>query len=508
MAMYYLEQAGQQALRGNANQEAVGFFNALLDWDRKWDNPSVSPLQRTRWQGQLGSAYYGLGQLSESRKILERVLALSDRSMLAMRGGLAVGLLGQVLRQVLHRLRPASLGRYSSEAGAALLETARACDLLGAIYYQANESIPAVYVSLRALNLAERVEPLPVLARAYAMMCLAAGLVPLHSLAETYSRRAYDVAQSVGDLPSSARVLEVMGLYALGVGQWAKALDLLERAADTNERLGNRREWDESMAILSWIHYFQGRLTYSTKLWVDVTTSAYRDEDPWTQIWGLCGQAESRLPRERLHLDQLLSLVEKAKALLSERVGCPEQIRVYGLLAKVYLRRGEPRLAEQAAETTAHWIAQTSPTTFYSFEGYAGAAKAYLALWEAGGDQSPAEREALAKSARQACKTLREFARVFPVARPRAWLWQGLYDCLDGKLRRARKAWHKSLAEAVRLGMPYEQGLTHYEIGRHLATGDPARQEHLGRAMEILWQIEAAYDLARVEELLEHDRNT
>ncbi len=50
--------------------------------------------------------------------------------------------------------------------------------------------------------------------------------------------------------------------------------------------------------------------------------------------------------------------------------------------------------------------------------------------------------------------------------------------------------------------MPYEQGLAHYEIGRHLAVDDPARQAHLARAAEIFGQLEAAYDLRRVHEAL------
>jgi hypothetical protein len=47
--------------------------------------------------------------------------------------------------------------------------------------------------------------------------------------------------------------------------------------------------------------------------------------------------------------------------------------------------------------------------------------------------------------------------------------------------------------------MPYEEGLAHYEIGRHLLSGDPARQEHLAYAAEILARVGAAYDLGRVQ---------
>jgi len=121
----------------------------------------------------------------------------------------------------------------------------------------------------------------------------------------------------------------------------------------------------------------------------------------------------------------------------------------------------------------------------------------YLALWEASHSHSPTERAALAQAARQACKALHGYARVFPIGQPRAWLWQGLYDWLAGQPRKAHKAWRKSLAAAERLEMPYDQGLAHYEIGRH-ATG-LERQEHLARACAIFARLGAAYDLARAE---------
>jgi hypothetical protein len=40
--------------------------------------------------------------------------------------------------------------------------------------------------------------------------------------------------------------------------------------------------------------------------------------------------------------------------------------------------------------------------------------------------------------------------------------------------------------------MPREQGLTHYEIGRHLPANDPNRQKYLNRAVEIFAQLQAA----------------
>jgi hypothetical protein len=82
------------------------------------------------------------------------------------------------------------------------------------------------------------------------------------------------------------------------------------------------------------------------------------------------------------------------------------------------------------------------------------------------------------------------------VGQPRAWLYQGVFDWLAGKPRRAVRAWRQSLAAAERLDMPYEQGLAHYEIGRHAEPG-AERQKHLDQACALLTRCGAVYDLAR-----------
>jgi hypothetical protein len=128
------------------------------------------------------------------------------------------------------------------------------------------------------------------------------------------------------------------------------------------------------------------------------------------------------------------------------------------------------------------------------FEGYACVAEVYLSLWEAGD-------RAAARLARQACAALRQYARAFPIALPRAWLWNGLGVYLSGHHRRGLAAWRKSLAAAERLAMPCEQGRAHYQIGRHLPPSDPAREAHLTEARQIFANIGALYELANVQAL-------
>ena len=77
-------------------------------------------------------------------------------------------------------------------------------------------------------------------------------------------------------------------------------------------------------------------------------------------------------------------------------------------------------------------IAESDRPTFGGvLHGYAGVADVYLALWEA--QVAGSVETQLPLSARQACKNLHSFAKIFPIGKPGAFLYQGLYDWLSGK---------------------------------------------------------------------------
>ena len=82
-------------------------------------------------------------------------------------------------------------------------------------------------------------------------------------------------------------------------------------------------------------------------------------------------------------------------------------------------------------------------------------------------------------------------------------MWQGVYEWLSGNKSYARDAWRKSLSAGSQLDMVYEQGLTAYQMGRHLAAADPERQKYLLRAIRIFDEMKAAYDLKQAQSALE-----
>jgi tetratricopeptide (TPR) repeat protein len=465
----------------------------------------------------LGEAYLGLGQLAESRAHLEQAVALLGWPQPTRRVRHVTNLLGQILQQVSHRLWPANLTRNSPETKDAHLEVARIYERLGEIYYWSNETLPAIYAALRTLNLAEQVGPSPELARAYANMCLVAGFASLRSLAESYSRRAQEAAaQSVQHQPALVWVLELTGVYAIGIGQWVKAHDSLGQAALIAQHLQHRRRWEECMTALSDVFFFQGKFADSSKLWPEVYASARRRGDTQAQSWGLAGQLRNVLALGEVQTDQALTTLRNLKALLSEEIGSADKINSYGVVALMHWRRGEPEQARQAVEAAINLIAQSSPTGFGIIHGYNNVAEVCLALWEAevisdirmpildlaDVKNSNSDIQNLKSNAQQSCQVLRQYARAFPIGQPRAWLWQGLYYWLSGQRSRAYRAWHKSLAAAERLAMPYEKAFALYEMGRHLPPTEPKRRAYLTSAADGFSQLNTSYDLAHARQAI------
>jgi class 3 adenylate cyclase/tetratricopeptide (TPR) repeat protein len=502
-ALYYLEKAGEQALRSGSYQEAVTFLSEALALDAKAKaepDHSVQLPRRARWERELGAAFMGLGHLDESRNHTQQSLELLGQAVPTTRIQLVRSIFGQVLIQSLHRLWPDRFVARSAEARDSCRQIASAWERIAHIHFYSQDRLMILVSALSALNLAENAGPSPELARGYTMG-LAAYTVGLHGLAERYSWLAEKAAERVNDLTAWSWVLMLVGLYTVGVGHWARCRKSLEQAVEIAQRLGDWRTLAESLNLLAILSYHQGELVRASDQFQNVAAVGRQRGNDQAQVWGFCGQAESLLRLGRT--DTAVNLLERAAALRGEHIRTAEAIEIHGLRAATHLLRGEPHLARQAADETARLIGQSQPVAVFAFEGYASVVQVYLAEWEAICRKTESERAPAAQRAQRACRALHRYARVFPIAKPRARLYQGQADWLAGRCPRAHKTWKRSIAAAEQLEMPYEQGLAHYELGRHSGADDPARSLHLARACEIFAELGAAYDLKRARDASE-----
>ena len=517
-AIYYLERSGEQALRTGVYREAINFLSEALKMAEAWERgEALAGRARTRsgpepeemlflrqaaWERQIGEARYGLGQLAESRVYLQRALTRLGHPLPTTKQQLVLNLAWEVLRQAVHlvgSVRARGKRPPDSQGIGVTLEAARAYLQLSLIATFYAEVILAYLAGLRALNLAERGGPTPVLARACAFMSAAATVITVNTLARTYRRRAQAVAREVNDLPTAAYVELMSNQYTISFARWEKARERYERALAMCEAVGDQSNRGLALISLALACYLQGQFERSAELSVELYASALHRDHAQHKAWGLLGQGMSLLRLGKL--DQAVHRLEQALPLVVTISDSLTQMTVHGVLATAYLHQGRLQEAGQAASSAAR-ILKTLPTAsvYSAFEAYMGVAEVRLAQWEGQLNSASSLRpdeaaRRLQMEARWACQAFQQYARAHPFSRPRAWLYQGLTHWLAGERAQAQRGWRKSLALARQMAMPYEEGRAQYEIGRH-AQGEE-RRLHLTRAAEIFKQLGAVYDLER-----------
>jgi class 3 adenylate cyclase len=499
-AIDYYEKAGEQALLNFANDEAVTFFSQALRLDAD-TRPAGDTLRRARWELQLGTAYVNLTQYAEGRPHLEAGLALLGQPVPATQASQVMGILRQILRQTLHRAWPSRfVGSLAGDERATLVTKSMAYERLAEVTYFANETLLPLYSALHLLNSAEAAGLPTEMPRARATLGAMTGFVPLQSIAQAYVRRALEELEDVDSLTTREIIWIVSAVYYAGVGKWSTAIELLQKSAKVAESLGDQRRWRDSVGNILSTLQMQGQFkSIDEKIIDDLLAAAVAHNDVLFQVVAL----ECKM-YDLLHFDQLdeaVALLGQLQTLLEqgdEAVYISQRLDFCGYQALIHLRQAEYQQSFEAAKATLDLTAKYRPNNFSLVAAYSGPAEVFLTLWEEG--YRYPDLSALAK---QACKLLGQFAYIFPINQPRYWLWQGNYEWLSGKKSKARAAWRKSLNAASQLDMVYEQGLTAYQIGRHLAAADPERQEYLMRAIRIFDEMKAAYDLKQAQSVLQ-----
>jgi len=495
-AVTYLAQAGEQALRNNANQEAIQFLREALELDAK------KPDRRDKsWQAHvkrlLGQASQNLGRLDEAQKILRESLRLMGFPMPPSAGAMAAALLVEAAAQFAHRLFPPDPARHTEARREMFREAVRALETLGETHFFANESLPTIYCVFRLINLAEQAGPSPELARAYARMSVAVGLIPIRRWAELYFGMAWRMAAQFGDLVE-ARVMQLSSAYTSAIADFPRAWEGLNRARGVAQEFGDLRMVGDTLSMMSMLHVYQSNYAASIATRDELNRVTQRSGNLQHRVWFLSGQAQNYLRAYRRDATPaIIGMLEQAASYLDENREGGVDISVYGLLAVAYLRQGDTDKARRAADRVLRIVIATSPTLYSVHDGAATSAEVYLALVERGIDPAHA-----LPAAKQVIAWLHRFSKRFLIALPRAWVLQGTLDWESGQRDKAMKSWEKAIAESRRLGMPMDEGLARIEIARHMDTPDPARREHLDAALNLFRTIGAEYHVEQAREML------
>lgn len=496
----YLTLAGEQALDYCAYQEAVYFYQQLLQ---------LAP-KNAYFQLQLGKAYLGLDKIAESQQAFEQGLKLLKKSIPKTKFSLFFSTLWQATQQLLHRGLPRYFLAHQITPQDHHFVTAQLYEQLGNLWVNTGMSTLAVFhARLRTLNLAERTIPKQnntqrgdseLLTRAYTQFSVLIGLFTLTKLESVYANRALENVDYITQLADSISIFETLGMRDASYGRWVSCQTHLIKAIKIAEHIGDIKGQMHCLYLLNLVHCCQGQFTDKIKQFNVLYVLARQYNDLLAQIWGLCGQTMVFLQMNQL--DDAVNCLKIIQSLPSDQLDLPEAIWVCGLLTQVYFRQGSLAKAVQMATKTAHLIAKTTPTAFHLFESYATVAHIYLVQWENTPFLSTKEKHACNKLSKHACVILDDYADRFQMAKPRSWLLQGLHAWLNGHSKKAHQLWEKSLDRALDLSMLYEQALAHFEIARHVEhLTEQKVQQHLQKATEIFTQLDAQHYLQQIKEL-------
>jgi tetratricopeptide (TPR) repeat protein len=489
---HYTYLAGEQALRNNGYQEAVALLkHALVLHEGLNPQPSL----RASAEKYLGEAYYALAQINQSRIHLALALKSAHRPLPETRAKLVISLCSELIRQIIHRIlgsRLLKFGRKSGPVPIAMLLYGQIA-LIAALV---NDMLLSLYTTLSMLNLAERVTPSPELARAYVNVAYTSGLLPIHTWAQAYNRRALAVAEKTADPSAQAWVLEISSLYNIGICRLQAASEGLTLGIKIADQIGDQLRREEVESLLTVVHYYQGNFVESRDLAKRLRSTI---QSP-ARLVPLLQEAQSILRLgNKDYAAVIISLIEGGLDTMEALNRSEMRVWGYGLLGLAYFRQGKYQLAAEKARTALQMTSKLRPTRCYSMEGFSAVVETYFGLWEA---EYVETDHNIIFEARQAYKAFRKHGRIFPISQARGYLWEGVYHRLNSHLAQARKALSASIERAKKLDLLYEQGLASYQFARHLEPGSHLKNEYLTMAYRIFETLHAAYDAEQVQRLL------
>lgn len=494
-----LEAAGEQALSTNASREVIRNLEQALAFDDTLRQRSESrPLastdsRRSRWLSGVGEAYLALGDMPRSHAAFSAALTLLGEPVFRRSGSLAVQAAREVAAQIWHHIEPAALRRRTAtDRHRRRFETAaRSHHRLAEIHYF-DDRLGFFLHALRFANLAVRAGPAE-LAEGYAAMSVVTSARPLSFLSDFYLRKAG--ALDTARLPPRFRgqMLTKRAAAEFCHGRWDRVRNATQEGIDLSKQVGDPHSWGMLMSLNGLTTMLVGDLDRGHATLRQLAETARESYQPTQLLWGLCNLAVLALRRGRPQDTE--SLIEEALHHLET-----EKNLIFGILCFSYLSEARLRLADFAAAREAvdraseQIAAQGSALNPQAIWAYNSHAQTRLGLWRRALTENHPTRQlrTLALDARDACRKMQAMGRMVTIARPAAWHCTGVFAQLSGKPRRARRAWHKSLAAATGLAMPFEQAQAHLELGRSLPEDDPSRQHHLSSADEILRRIGAA----------------
>ena len=267
------------------------------------------------------------------------------------------------------------------------------------------------------------------------------------------------MAEDVGDNAATARVQLFTGLYRTAVGDWKAAQVSFEVGLALTAKLGEKRRWCELAVSLE------------TILNPGLLTASFPGGDAWGElVEEICVAARRRGDLQVLGCG-LTAAVRGYRALGRAEVAAGYLAALEHLvksqpdaLEPVHVLEGSAMLAEQAASRgdfpeqlvwlghAARWLENIHPSM--KSRTLPALTTTFVAADRDGAMAGTPELERICgELAARSSTHLSLFAKVYPIGRPRAFLFRGDLEARRGRQRHAARWWNAALDEALRLEM-------------------------------------------------------
>jgi tetratricopeptide (TPR) repeat protein len=277
---------------------------------------------------------------------------------------------------------------------------------------------------------------------------------------------------------------------------------------------------------------YLGNFTQALAHAKDIVQLGKEGADHHVLIWGLLTQG--LIQRQLRQLDEAFNALKEACTLIERTNDYMFSIWVWTELGRVYLRKNQYSEALKALETARKFyithltepnvrISQVQISDNTSFQRRQkigqliyywfrqriillttkawiwlpfrfGIAEAYLLAVE---QTARPEKDYWLKKAGTACQEALRQGKPYRGLMVEAMRMKGTYEWLKGRLSSAEKWWQRSLKRAEELGMSYELGMTHLEMGQRLKD-----RTHLEKAEAIFAEIGAEWNLGQTRKSL------
>ena len=463
----YLDRVAELRLRQFDNAAAIGHIDAFLKIARSKDI-AASPARLAAAHFTRAYAELSLGRIETAREDYESGLRILKLPIPRSLFGLSLSMVRQVAEHLIRsgwtRDLNAETEAWESTSITAddiMLRAARAHESLTTIYYFLGDKARLMYATLRAINLAERfAKPSPVLVVNYASLGAICGVIPLRRRARRYLELANRLSKQIGNPTVTVRVNLLSGLYETSVAQWLAAKALFEPALDQAQKLGDTRRWCELAVCLE------------TVLSPWLLNPAYSGEEVWSElVEKICQTA--RASGDLQVLGSGLTAALRGHRALGANARAREYLDELAVLVRergsdleaIHAVEGAAVLADDALDRGdiagwRHWLQQT----LMSIDTVNPAVKsrtlpapciAFVAAIRGPDKLGPPDMRALRRRlAKRSAASLRRFARIYPIGRPRALLFRGDLEARLGSQSLAARRWRQALAVAIELEMP------------------------------------------------------